>query len=220
MRRADRDARSGQAAGGRRGERLGDAEVRHDDPAAAAFQQDVVRLDVAVNDAESVRGAERVGGFHEDAARFLRGQASPALQPLGQRLTVDEGHHEVDEAVRAFTHRVDRHDVRVRYPRGRLRFAQEADPDLLPEGQLGRQHFDGHLPLEPLVPGVIDHSHSAPADFAFDGIGGTERLGQAAAQRAVGSLGHTRSSVMSAIDLAALPSSCNGRRRCHGRSDG
>ena len=53
------------------GERLGDPEVGHHDPAAGALQQDVVGFDVAVNDRECVGGAERVGGFHHDAAGFF-----------------------------------------------------------------------------------------------------------------------------------------------------
>ena len=41
-------------------------------------------------------------------------------------------------------------------------------PDVLLEGELGRQHLDRDAALEPLVAGAIDHAHAAAADLAFD----------------------------------------------------
>src|SRR5437870_10731450 len=150
---------------------------------------DVVRLDVAMDDADRVRGAQRVGGLDHDAARLLRRQPATALEPGRERLPVDIRHHEVDEAVRTFADAMNRHDVRVGELSGGLRLAQEPDADLLAEGELGREHLDGHLALQALVPRLIHHAHPAAADLPRDRVGAAQRLAQARHQGVFG-LGH------------------------------
>ena len=61
---------------------------------------------------------------------------------------------------------VDRHDVGMMQPGGRLGFGQEAlrgDPPVA--GAVG-QDFQGHLAPEGNLPGAIHDPHSAPADLA------------------------------------------------------
>src|SRR5437870_12315002 len=169
---------------------------------------DVVRLDVAMDDADRVRGAQRVGGLDHDAARLLRRQPATALEPGRERLPVDVRHHEVDEAVRPFADAVDRDNVRVGQPGGGLRLAQEPDADLLAEGELRREHLDGHLAFQALVSRLVHDAHPAAADLPFDRIGAAQRLAQAGHQRIVG-LGHAVPRRGARIDLAARGRSCN-----------
>src|SRR2546430_9348929 len=66
MRGADRDAGGGERRrAGRGGQRLRDPEIRDDDSAAASFEQDVVRLHVAMDDPERVdRKSTRLNSSH------------------------------------------------------------------------------------------------------------------------------------------------------------
>src|SRR5512146_2169851 len=134
-------------------------------PAAAALEHDVVGLDVPVDDAERMGGAECVGRLHENASPLFGGQAAPALEARREWLAVDKGHDEVDQPVRPFADAVNRDDMGMRQPRGRFRFAQEPQPHLLPKRQLRRQDLDRDLPLEALIPCLEYDAHAAAADL-------------------------------------------------------
>ncbi len=62
-------------------ERLGNAEIGHHHPAASPLQQDVVRLDVTVDDRQSVGGAQGIGGFPHDPAHLLGRHPAAAADP-------------------------------------------------------------------------------------------------------------------------------------------
>jgi len=209
VRRADRHARRGKGrAARRRRQRLCDPEVRDDDAAATSLEQDVVGLHVAVDDPERVRGSQRVGGLLHDPSRLVGWQPAASLEFRAKRLAVHVGHHEVDEPVRALPDGVDRHDMRVRQPRRRLGLAHEAQPDLLPEGELRREHFDGDLALQALVAGVEHHTHPTPADLSLKRVGATERLAQAGDECLV-CIVHRASREVRADRLAARRRGCN-----------
>ncbi len=70
-----------------RADRPGDAEVGHH--GVAALQQDVLRLDVAVNDAVAVGVAQRVGYLTGDLQRVVDGELFLAVQPIAQRFAFD-----------------------------------------------------------------------------------------------------------------------------------
>jgi hypothetical protein len=127
-----------------------------------------VATHVAVDDAECVSGAERVGCLHQDAAGFLRWQALAALETRRERFTIHVCHDEVDEAVGAFADGVNRHDVRMRQPRRGFRLSQKPDADLFTERELGWQDLHRHFALEALVARVVDHAHATAADFPLE----------------------------------------------------
>src|SRR6185295_3692047 len=129
-------------------------------------------------------GAERVGGFLHDSADLLDRERTPTADPGGERFAVHVAHDEIDQIL-AFTDRVDRYDMRVRQPGRGLGLPGKSLPDVLLEGQLGGKHFDGNPPLEPFVPGAIDHSHPSPPDLTLDGVGVAQGIGQADCQRSV-----------------------------------
>ena len=214
VRRPDGHAGRGERRSSRRGgEGLGDPEVGDDDPAAAALQQDVVRLHVPVDDSERVRGAEGVGRFHHDAARFLGRKAPAALQLRPQPLAFHVRHDEVDEAVGALADRMDGDDVGMRQTRRRLRLTQKAGADLFTEGELRGQHLDRHAPFEPLVAGVVHHPHAAPADLSLERVRGAQCLAQTGGERLVGFV-HAAPGKPRRIDLAPRgePGNCQLRR--------
>jgi hypothetical protein len=75
-------------------------------------EENVRRLDVAVNDSLGVRVLECVGDFRRYLERLIDGQRTFGLDPLGNRRTIHEGHHIIWEPI--YLARVeDGQDVRV-----------------------------------------------------------------------------------------------------------
>ena len=83
----------------RRAGRERDAEVG--DHGLALVQQDVLRLDVAVDHALQVRVMERGGDLPDDADRLVDRELPLAGEPLPQRLARDEGHDVVEQVAPA-----------------------------------------------------------------------------------------------------------------------
>ena len=80
---ADRHAGAGQRAT-RPGHRFGDAEIGDHDSTPSAFEEDVVRLDVAVNDRHGMGCAQGIRRFFHDAAGFFHRKPAPAFEPGAQ----------------------------------------------------------------------------------------------------------------------------------------
>ena len=80
--------------------------------ACPLVEQDVLGLDVAVDDAARMRVLQRVRDFAAIRSASSHRQLPLALQPLAQRLALDERHHVVEDAV-GLAGVVQRHDVRV-----------------------------------------------------------------------------------------------------------
>ena len=91
-----------------------------------------------MDDAALMRVGERVGDVAQGAARLVDGQRAVIVQPLGEVVPRDVGHHEEDDVLH-LVDGVDVDDVRMVELRGRLRFAQEARLDVAAERQLRRQ---------------------------------------------------------------------------------
>ena len=146
-----------------------DAEVGDHRATRSRVEQDVVRLDVAMDDAAQVRVRERVGDLAEEAAHLVDRLARLAARGACARLPpVDERHDEVGDAV-ALADVVDRHDVRVRELRRRLRLAREAR-----RGSAWSCASSGGRTLiatgrfEPEVARAVDDGHAAAADLVLE----------------------------------------------------
>src|SRR5439155_18662030 len=101
---------------------LGDAEVRHQ--RMSAREENVVRLDVAVNYAGAVRVRQCVGDITKHANGLIGGQWA-AFQSLAQGFSLHERHREEQEAARLGGAK-DRNDERVLQRRGELHLAAKA----------------------------------------------------------------------------------------------
>ena len=171
--RAQREAGLRQAlAGGVHGS--GDAEVG--EHASLALEQDVLRLDVAMDDALPLGVSQRVGHRPGDPQRVRQRELGLARQAVPERLALHVGHGEPEPAGR-FTGVVDRQDVRVVEPGG--------EPDLPDEPlgaqrvrQLGMEDLQGDGAVVPEIAGEIDRGHAATAELALEqvavGQGGLE----------------------------------------------
>ena len=191
LRRPDRDPDPGQRGAGDLGHRLRDTEIRHHHPAPGPLEQDVVGLDVAVNHRNRVCSRQGVGGSFM-MRRTSSAGSLPGLEPATEGLALDQAHHKVDDA-RALTHVMDRDDMGMRQPGGRLCLSGESLADFLLEGQLRREHLDGDATMEPFIAGAVHHAHPPTADFTFECVNIAQRLLQALRERplmCVGWIGH------------------------------
>ena len=152
-----------------------DAEVC--DERGAIVQQDVLRLDVAVDHAVAMRVVERGADLLGEAHGIVDGQLVLAIQAIAQRLALDERHHVEEVAVRL--PRVEqREDVRMLQRRRRLDLGQEAI-GANDGGELWAQHLhrDAAIVLE--IVRQIHGRHAARAELALESIAIGERLNEA-----------------------------------------
>ena len=136
-------------------------------------------------------GAERVRGFLHDPSGFFNRELSATPEPGRDRLAIYVSHDEVHQPL-ALTDRVNRDDVRVGQPGCGLSLASESLPDVLLKRELRGQHLDRHAPLETLVARTVDHAHTAATDLAFERVRGAQCVGQAAGERLVLGVSHSR----------------------------
>ncbi len=157
----------------------GDAEVGHQ--GAAIVQQDVLRLDVAMNNAVAVGVIESGGNLCSQAHSIGHRQLLLAVQPIAERLTLDE-RHDVEEglspqpplrfAERGHDYRtgvMQREDVRVlQVSRGADLGEKALGAD--DRGKLGAENLDRHLACMAKVFSQVDCGHPPLAQLAFDPV--------------------------------------------------
>ncbi len=157
-RRADGDAAERQPAAGFQPSRQ--AEIR-DLGRAVGGEQDVGRLEVAVDDPALVGGLDGLG-YRGHQGGGLAGRLRRARHHLGQAAALDEFHGEVRPAVQV-ADLVDLHDVRMAQAGHGFRLAQKALQLLRPGGGAGQEHFQGDGAVEAQVPRLVDDAHAAAA---------------------------------------------------------
>ena len=163
---ADRQAGLGEllAAGGV--DRPRDAEIGH--PRVPAREQDVFRLDVAVNHLMGVGIAERIGHLAGDLQRWFERQLLLTSQAVAERFAFDQ-RHDVIEELAGLTAVQQRQDV------GMVQLCRDRDlaqKPLRPQrrSEFRPQHLERHLAVVLQVLGEVDGGHAAGADLALDAI--------------------------------------------------
>ncbi|OQC34480.1 MAG: hypothetical protein BWX64_02767 [Acidobacteria bacterium ADurb.Bin051] len=111
---------------------------------------------------------EGLGRLGDDLERLVRRGESAAREPVRERLSLDELHHEIE--LRALAPGiVHRHDSRMQQARAQPRLAQEAGFGLATRARpfriCGRDHLDRDLPVEARIVGPEDRSHRPAADL-------------------------------------------------------
>lgn len=143
---------------------LGHAEVGDLGPAVAR-DHDVVRLEVAVDDARVVRARQSVRDLRHQLDP--RGHAAAFALPLGERLAVDQLHgQEVHVALVAGV--VHRHDGRMIERRRRPRLPDEAGHALGIGGAVPRQDLQRDAASQVRVVRAVDLPHAALAEERLD----------------------------------------------------
>ena len=164
--RADGEARVGEAAAARAAHGARDAEVA--DERVPFREEDVLGLDVAVDDVVRMRVREGVGDLAREADRLIDGELALALDPPAQRLARNVGHHIVERAFE-LSRIVEREDVRMLQAREQCDLATETLRGL-PIGDFGVNEFQRDLAVVPHIVREIDGRHPATADLALDSI--------------------------------------------------
>jgi len=140
---------------------LGDAEVRDLHP-AARVEQDILRLDVAVQDAFVMGELERLTNLRHQHHGLLRGEPA-RLHRLAQVHAVNELHQQKEEPAR-LAEVIDRDDIRVVEPGQNPGLAVEAFGECGIGGQRLRQELERNQAVEPRLAGLEDDAHAALAD--------------------------------------------------------
>ena len=125
--------------------------------------EDVARLDVAVDHAVAVGEGERGGHAGADGGDLARRQRLGVAQDGGEGPAVDELHHdEVGAVVLAPVE--DGDDVGMRQVGGGLGLAPEALDEGAVDRQLGEEHLERDGPIELAIHGAVDLGHAAAGD--------------------------------------------------------
>ena len=143
---------------------------------ALGSHEDVVRLQIAVNDAFGMCSRETKRDLCGEVRRFAK-RKGPLPQHRCQRLAFEQFRHDVrDAAVHANVEH--RHDVRVvecgRYPR--LLFETPQTVGAL--GKRRRQHFHGDTAVQARVERAVDLAHATCAEGLADFVGAQPRAGR------------------------------------------
>ena len=141
---------------------LCETEVR-DVGAARRIDEDVRRLEVAVQDAAIVGSLHGVGHFRQQRGG-LTGRQGAGRQLPCKRRALDESHAVEGEAV-TLAHIEDRHDPRMVEPGRGFGLATKSG-EIGPAGEVAAQeHFEGDRAAEALLRGAVDDAHTAAADL-------------------------------------------------------
>ena len=153
---AEHGARQGQARGL---DSPCDPEVR-DLEHAVAPEQEVLRLHVPMDEARVVGVLERRGRLAPEPGRLVGLEPAAPREQVGDRLAVDELHHDVRPAL-VLARVEDPDDVRVRQPRREPGLAQEPGAELRVAPEVLGEQLDGDRPVQLLVVGAEDGGHAA-----------------------------------------------------------
>ena len=158
----------------------GEAKIANLDRAVGIFEA-VGRFDVAVQDADGLRGFEAGDHLQDGIDGFAHGQRAMALDALLQGAPRDQFHGDSRGAA-DLLRAVNVNAVRMIDRGGQASFAQEPAPGL--RGiKLVSQHLERNAAPALQVLGLIDRAHAPAAQFAHDAVAaeGIPRFGQLAA---------------------------------------
>ena len=150
------------------GDGSGEPEVGHLDLAVAA-DDDVLWLDVAVDEAGRVGGAQRQQDRLEDRDRLARRQRRLLVDDVAQRLALDELHREEDVTV-VLALVVYGDDVGVAEAGGRPGLAAEALDEDVVGRESGSHDLEGDVALEACVQRHVDRGHASVCEVREDAV--------------------------------------------------
>src|SRR5678815_365117 len=157
-------ARAERAGGGaarnlsRRLRKLRETEVENL-RAVLVADEDVRRLDVAMDDALGMGGVERIGQLDGNVEQVCDFQRSP-VDPIAKALALERLHHDVRSAF-VVADVEDGADARMTQRARGSSLDAESLECLMARCRLRRKELESDLPAQPFVFGEIHHSHSA-----------------------------------------------------------
>ena len=152
---------------------FGEAEVEHLHHLAehpAVVEEDVGRLDVAVNHAEAVRLLQGLEHLQAESAGLRPGEGAVTPDLRLQRLTREQGEHQKRHVVFGVAVVEQRDHVRMLELHHQLGLAREADLLVVAVGMLGVHQLDGDLLLHADLLRAIHGGASAHSDGLDDRV--------------------------------------------------
>lgn len=130
------------------------------------LKEDVPGLDVAVDQIALVRVGEPAPDLAQDPRGLLERKCAVPIQPIAQRLSLEEGHDEVEEPV-GFPGVVKAEDVWM------VELRRDLDLTEKPLGahrltELGAEHLDRHRSSVLEVPRQVDDGHPTATELLLD----------------------------------------------------
>ena len=135
-------------------------EIQHLGRTVAGNHQ-VLRLQIAVNDATFVRFGETVGNLRRDRDRFAKRDRACSQEPT-HRLAINQLHRDVVRTVHV-TEFIDRHDVWVIQGTRGTGFPLKAGQSFRFRAPVQRNGLDCDLPVEASIFRAIDLAHATRA---------------------------------------------------------
>ena len=130
------------------------------------FDEDVFRLDVAMDEAHRVRGRECTSDVAQDSLDTLRREEAVAAEHLPEGSPREMLHHDRDGGTVEIEYGADRYDVRVLQLLDQSGFAREARQSLLVVHVLGSNHLDRDLGTGRALARQIDDRGTAATQLA------------------------------------------------------
>ena len=143
-----------------------DAEIG--DQRLTVLQQDVLRLDVAVDDSLLVRVLERRGDLICDPQRVGQRELPLAFETLVDRLAGDERHHVIEMPL-VLAEVVDREDVGVTEARDDVDLSAES-LGAHREGKFPEEDLDRDVAIQLEIASEPDDRHTSAADLALETV--------------------------------------------------
>lgn len=177
-----------------RGEQLGQPEVDELDEGQLAgraglgkirrllTKEDVLRLDIAVDDAALVKDREGARHLFQDRERLGERQRAASLEPRQQILAFQELHDQHRRAIVEHARVIQAHDPRALELGDDAGLAQEAAADFGRLRAAGLEELDRAAALQLGVEGLVDLAHAAAPEQAIDAIA----VGEDAVEKALG----------------------------------
>src|SRR5580700_12249612 len=159
--------RRGLVLAGRRGDGFCQAEIENFYRAALG-DENICRLDIAMDDAFGVRSIERVGDLNAYIYDLIERHRA-AGDAMLERLAVEILHGDEPLAI-AFIDFVDGADIRMIQRRSGLRFAFKTRQRLRIFGYFVGQKFQRDEAVQLGVLGFVDDAHAAAAQFLDDAV--------------------------------------------------
>ena len=137
-----------------------------------AGDENVLRLDVAVNDTLLVCIAQCIGDFAKNLRCFLDRKLTNASESRSKIFPADERHRIVEQRSSGSCCQ-QRHDVRMLKTRSKLNLA--AKPiDIDARGEVGGKNLDDNLPVELRIRRNEHARHSCAAKLTIYAVGGPD----------------------------------------------
>src|SRR5262249_25594192 len=144
---------------------------------AGAIDHEILRLEIAINDALYVSFSQGSADFESEAKRCLKIEASHSFQQISQRLSLDEFHRDVWNLIGKID-LINSAHILVRDLPSQLEFVFETFGRGIVVDKIGFQELQGDDFIRLTISSLVDDTHSASTRLAEHLVALIERVGK------------------------------------------